>query len=447
MLKYIFSIILLFAFASPCLADSTYMCGRGSSCSYTDTTGCSYGSRTNVVTIMGYYDTEAEAVAASAQGMVALKAAYPTWTNAFFSGAHHACTGVDDVIWHVSRATVTRCTSTVKFYYSYNYYYKRSTWVDENNDCSQDEMPPDTDIPEIDQPDCMYRKVLDVKDENGALQATLITTKTGSEYWIGNASYAEDCISGDNSEVECVIKRYFEIGSTSWIPCASLPAAGTGSPTVNNTQNEIDLYPNLSVKTEIEGVESGENTEVGDTDSEIFTKINDNIVTTNDNLKVLGDKLAQVEANTRQGIGSSGGGDTIVNVESEGNGVKVDNGSSTVAQLDQKFNDENYDLSEDFGSQNLNDYKYGSSDTEEVDQGTIAQMLDSFLARSPTSDFMEKISLTSSGPACDFNASFELFGKQIDLEFSFCDIEAYLELMGNLLFILCGISFIIIIFR
>jgi len=440
---------LLFISLGTSYADSTYDCGRAATSSTTNTdTDCAYGNRTGYHTVKGYYDTYAEAQAASAQGLNQLKATYPTYTYVFTSESH-LIIYPSTQIWGVIRVGVNRCASSgTNWLYRWLYFYRLPTWLDTDLNCELDDITPDPELDEVNEPDCEYRKVLDVKDETSTVIATLITTRKGTEYWIGDAAYAEDCISGDNPANECIVKRYFEIGSTSWLPCSQLPSSGSGSPSANSTQNEIDLYPNLSINTQIEGVETGTATEVGDTDSEIFAKINDNITVTNDNLKVLGDKIAQIEGNTRQGIGGSGGGnDVIVQVDNQGNGVQSATGESDIAAIKQKVDNPQYDLSQDYDDQQLSDYEYDESDTESIDQGTIAEMLDSFLTRSPTSDFLEKISLTSSDPVCDFDTSFELFGKDIDLSFSFCDIESYLEFMGNLLFILCGISFIIIIFK
>jgi len=417
-------------------ALTDYPCGRGTSTSYTDTTACSYGSRTVNVVVVGHYDTQAEASAAADQSLAALKIQYPNYSAAAINeSAYSSLTGVLTNVWGAYRAAVTRCATTGRYAEYRMFYYRLPSWIDLNADCELDDAD-----------DCQnqfYQILEEVRDDADALLYARVQLSTGGVVNYGNPNALNNCLI-NNLECTAVQNSAIDIN----------PETGEGPFNINNDMCglEADLSPlaestpganESETPTAPSGEKgtTGEEGEAGDTDSELLGKIANNtgaIENNTDGLQATADSIEAQLKNINNTLLNQGKAEKT---ELPGGIVIYETPSSTVITNKQSIDN----LSDDAQGA-LAGYAFTEDDLPE-ETTTLTSILNYIKNNNPISAFLSRINITSVDEECSISGSFNIGTTPIDIEFSLCEWEEYVDIMGAILYLCAAIYFILIIFK
>lgn len=417
----------------PVSAFSQSDCGRGTSQNEL-VTWCTGGDLTIDRVVIGFYVTQAEALSEAQAGLVALKAAYPNYNGTYgpvvSQGA--AFFGGDPTVWSHIGVGVTRCGTTGRYGHFRYYFFQKTSWIDENENCILDSL----EYPESCENN-YYQIIEEVRNDQDELLYAKVQISNGGIRIFGNPNAMNNCLI-NNLTCSVIQNSVIEIN----------PETGFGPFNINNELCDLedDLAPLVSpdpgdqesdTPTAPSGDKGsgGEGYELGDGDSDLLAKIANNtgaIENNTDGLQASADSIeAQLKLinnnlqNMNKGTGSPGGisespSNSSNNKRSALDGLPIDTeGSET---------------------------EYGFTSDDVGEPTAISTILENIKDNNPITGFLSKIDITSSDPQCSISGEFNVGTTPIEIEFSFCQWEAWIDFMGQILYLLAAIYFLIIIF-
>lgn len=423
MQKYIFIVLFVilnsgFIFA----AESSYQCGRITEYSYNNQETCLVP--TDVY--FKFYDTAAEALAAKnaekqAGGCWSQDGSTPNAPN--FSGGL-----VNYNIW-----------STTAYYWNrYNtccpnpdkeihlYLYKQAGWIDNNNDCIFDEESSE---------DCAnqyYHINVDVRDSSNNLLYAETVNSLGGKQNYGDPSKIGECLRKEIGD--CTVNYYNavninpETGEGDWNPGQNLCDVSDELGLPESQEGEIT---NTETQPSGEKGTQGQAGDVNDTQAQALDKIADNTMETANNTDGLQDTANGIESQLKLANDKL---EKIAN-KSQENDTPTNESKGKVDQLDGIVSDNEGDAG---------DYSYTQDDVDEPT--AIGTILENIKDNNPITAFLSKVSITSADPACAINGEITFMSQPIEIEFSLCEWEVWIDFMGMIIYMLAVIYFIMLIF-
>lgn len=273
-----------------------------------------------------------------------------------------------------------------------------------------------------------------VKNSSGDWLYAVVVTTQGNVMHYGSRQDAEDCLNGLISG--CTIYEN---------PLADYELNNADPETCNNTcdiAGDLDISPSTpstdpiesSPPTEEKGTE-GEPGETGDTDNELLIKIANNTSEIANNTDGLESGLTNLERELKKANSTL---DTIAN---KGDTTNVD----TPLTVSQQNAIDNLNNQETMTTEQAEDYAFTESDYGQ--ETTIGSFLDTMKSQNPINGFLSKISVTASDPVCSVNETINFFGHDTDIEFSLCEYEDMLDIMGIIVLLTSAITFCFIVFK
>jgi archaellum component FlaC len=404
-------------------------CGRFDTTQEGSGGSCTYGDREpNTITIDSYWADSASALAAAQAELTYLQATIPAGQAAsgpYGPTATDNFTGGDGDVWQRYTVIVSACSETQQVWYGISFLFEREDWVDENEDCVAD-----------DDQDCSqqcYAIWKGYKNNSGEWLYVKVVTTGGDVLSFGDPQEAVDCMTGATVGCTLVENDLVEYDLQNSNPETCDNACGIAE--------DLDLATSTSgdfQETEFQEPEKGtegQESDQYDTDSETYDKIANNTSEIANNTDGLEDGLTDI---TNQLIEANKTLDEIANKPI----ASLDIGKLTAEE--QANIDSVGEMSEDIDPE---DYEYTEGSEGDIEEETsIGDFLDTVLNDNPLGDWLDNISITSSNPACSIEDSYEVYGTTIDVDISLCEWETQLELMGNILYALAVLVFIMIIF-
>jgi hypothetical protein len=432
LIAVIVSVVLFILILSRSSQAQDYECGVGSS-SF-DGTGmgaqCGLGNFQSKIIYLHLYQDQASALSAATSKYNSYDVG--DCSHAFTaSGApssidsHPWVTSWNWEIWDMYQTWASHCCSTgTNLMVVDMYVYPDPNWLDLNNDCINDLNDDCTN-------EC-YVIWKGVKDSSDNWLYTVVVTTEGRVMHYGDPTSATDCLNGDIAG--CTIYENYlaqvELDQADPETCDNTCDVSTDlgvSPSSPGSGEEEITPPEEEKGTQ------GQDAEVGDTDTELLEKITDNTSEIADNTDGLEEGLTELE---RQLIEANNHLEDIAN--------NYNSGGTSLGTPTSNDRDRANALNSATETTDLEDYEFTSADAPET--STIGTLLDSISAQNPINDFLDNIQVTYSNPVCSVENDFTFMEQNFEFDIDLCDYEDTLDIMGDILFMIAVIMFIIIIF-
>jgi hypothetical protein len=447
MKKIIFILILITSFSS--YADSSYECGKPDPTSGSQVwNGCGYGSVNVTWSVSGLYDTQAEAQAIANADLVTFRAANPDNTSYgiysdLWSGVSYA-----GQIWGAIRVSVYRCASSNRYHKNHYFFYKKSTWIDQNNDCILDGS---------EQAGCLkYKPLMKVLDKtSGCLYFAKIMDENCNVSVLGDSSIINKAMSGD---VDVQIQSFSAPSRNTESTCSmTLPYYDCNNGFTETACSGYNLsHDDNKNNPQVQNIENGQSTQnqnltdpqskqSGDTDSTLLGKIVDNTGAIVTNQQAISDQVTQI-ANLIQDQKS-------FDAELSNNDLINDNQArDDQAKLAHDSVISDLPTADDYKDQSefneSDEYNTGIDDKiEEVSpDGTVKGVIDKYADNTILTGFRNsRIEIIN--PVCSIEIPFSLWGYTTTIQISACQWDSLLTQTGNILYVICCIGCFLMVLR